>query len=129
MEVEQKRPVAKSRGQADAATVLKRPLWAMVMVQARGRMLEMRGATSRQRMALEIGPMRVERAQERASHSQRHDYDCRREGNHQYMSKCVKNARLTCWSWEPQPRQAQKPHRHAEHVHRHAWQCGTRKNG
>ena len=60
------------------------------------------GARSNARCDVEatdgLGPWRsvrcVERAQGHASHSERHEYNCRREGNHQYMLKCVENMSL-----------------------------------
>ena len=95
------------------------------------------GARSNARRDVEVtdgrGPWwsvgRVEKAQGHAIHSERHEYNCRREGNHQYMLKCVENVKLTCWSWETRPGQTQKPREHAEHVHKYTRRCGTRKNG
>ena len=60
------------------------------------------GARSNARRDVEatdgLGPWRsvgcVERARGHASNSERHEYNCRHEGNHQYMLKCVENANL-----------------------------------
>ena len=92
------------------------------------------GARSNARRDVEVtdglGPWRsVGRVKGHGIHSEWHGYNCRREGNHQYMLKCVENAKLTCWSWETRPGQTQKPREHAKHVHKYTWRCGTRKNG